>query len=353
MAKHLLLSFPMILTMFLIAARSPLRAQEDQCSSASSTFAETRAAAIEQEEAGRATKAVQLFEKAQTLCPQDSTNIRDLLQAEITVGEYDKAEPLARLLLFRQDTSELHFLLGTIAAAEKKTRDAAAQFQIAAEMNPSEENVFALGTSLMRLNIPAATTVLQYGLKNYPVSVKMHVALALALYAQDRDEEGALLLCKASDLDPSDVHPMEVLADTSIVPPSVRAQVERHLADLRRSHPADGLILFDEAMVRSGRWSGEHRSRSEGLIDQIKSALKLDPHLSKAFFELGALYDDEKDFRDEIAALKSAIDLDDKVEKYHYRLAFAYRQAGDMADYRRELALYESLHSEAMTRFAQ
>ena len=66
-------------------------------------------------------------------------------------------------------------------------------------------------------SIPSLATTFchQYALKTYPASVKVHVVLALAFYAQDGDEEGALLLCMASDLDPSDAYPMEVLADTS------------------------------------------------------------------------------------------------------------------------------------------
>ncbi len=333
-----------------MAATGAAQAKQADCSSASSAFAQMRAKADLEQKAGRTDQVVRLLAKAHASCPDDYGNSVDLIKAQITAGNQEDADHLARSLLLRRDTAELHFLLGTIAAVQKNTRDAAAQFQTAATMDSSEDNLFALGTTLIRLDFIAATTVLQYGLKMYPASVKMHVALALALYAQDRGEEGALLLLRASDLDPSDVHPMEVLADTGIVPPSVRPAAERQFADLRRRYPADGLILFDEAMVRSGRWSGEQAAPLGDLMDEIKAALKLDPHLSKAFFELGVLCDESKDFRGEISALKSAIELNPRVERYHFRLAFAYRQAGDLDAFKRELAIYEDLHRQATQR---
>ncbi len=69
--------------------------------------------------------------------------------------------------------------------------------------------------------------------------------------------EGAQLLCEAEDLNPSDPHPMEILADTEIVPPALAPKITSQLASLHKRYPNDGLILFDYTMVQSGRWSND------------------------------------------------------------------------------------------------
>lgn len=197
----------------------------------------------------------------------------------------------------------------------------------------------------MKVNFDAATSVLRYGLQKYPLSIKIHVALALALYAQDQADEGARLLCQASHLAPSDVHPMEVLSDTGVVPSGVRKDVEKHLEHLHRIFPKNGQILFDYAMATSGRWSGDKTDTSPALIEKLKTALAIDPRLVKADSELGAIYDETKDYANEIVVLKKAIALKPDDEHYHFRLAFAYRQAGDAMQFEKELSLYQTLHA--------
>ncbi len=308
-------------------------------------FTQYRAFAAERVRAGDFSGGRTMMEKAYELCPDYKVGF-DLANLDLNLGRSDAAEQLIDHLLRQKDTAELHELLGGIEASRKNVKEAAEQYQIAAQMKPSEDYVFAFGTSLIKVNFAAATKVLLYGLRTYPFSVKMHVGLALALYAQDRTDEGAKLLCDAANLDPSDLHPMEVLADTGTVPSALRPEVQRHLADLHKRYPDDGTILFDYAMVKAGRWSGEGTVVTPEFVSQLRAALALDPHLAKAFFELSAIDDQKKDFSAEIADLKSAIAIDPEDPAYHFRLAFAYRQAGDLAAFRDELARYQALHAK-------
>ena len=316
------------------------------CGVASKGFTGDRATAAEMIRAGDTAGALHMLEQASAICPGDYQNGVDLANLEMTAGENNAADSLINGLLKQTDTAELHEMLGTIQAKQENVKGAAEQFQIAARMEPSEDYVFAFGTALMKVNFGAASDVLRFGLEKYPSSIKMHVAMALALYAQDRTDEGAKLLCEAARLAPADVHPMEVLSDTGIVPPSLQAEVEGHLADLHRRYPRDGAILFDYAMVKAGRWSGSEAPASPELVSQLHAALTLDPHMEKAYFALSAIDDQRKDFQGEIAALKSAICIDPNVDQYHFRLAFAYRQAGDLSSFKDELARYRELHGK-------
>ena len=289
--------------------------------------------------------ALQVLKLQFARCPLESEIGRLLAETAIEQGEAGYAETVLRSMLSHADDAGLHSLLGRALQQGKHQADAAAQFQIAARMDPSEIHVFDFGASLMKVDVSAAQTVLQYGLTKYPRSIKVRVALALAMYAQGRTDEGAELLCSAADLDPLDVNPMEVLADTGIIPQAVQARAAERLDDLRKTHPHDGLLLFDYAMVQSGRWSGTKQPTSPELVSMLQSALILDPTLAKAHFELARIDEEAENVAGEIHELLEAIRLDPQSAKYHYRLAFAYRRAGDTEHSHEELLRYRTLHS--------
>ena len=320
---------------------------EDSCTDLSKEFSSVRFEATQQTTARNYAEAVKTLKYAFSLCPDNYDNARDLALAEIAAGDRDPAKLLLRQLILKQDRPEYHVLLGRLATDGKDYKEAAAEYQIAARAEPTESNIFDFGTALIKIDFSAATDVLEYGLRAYPSSVRMHVALALALYAQDRIEEGARLLCQASELNPLDAHPMEVLADTERVPPSVEPEAVKHLERLQNKYPTDGLILFDLAMIESGRWSGEDSATSPELIPLLKSALGLNPQLAKAYYQLALIYDEQARYADEIDALRRAIAIEPKSARYHYRVAFAYRASGDEASFHSELAMYAAVHGEA------
>jgi len=175
--------------------------------------------------------------------------------AEVEAGQYENAKTLVTSLLKQQDRAELHSILGNAEAAQKNYKAAAVEYQKAAEMDPSETRIFDFGMSLFHLDHNAAITILRYGMQEYPGSIKLHVALGTVLYADGKSLEGAQLLCEAEELNPSDPHPMELLAETEIVPPELAPRIISLFADLHKRYEHDGLILYDYTMVQSGRWS--------------------------------------------------------------------------------------------------
>jgi tetratricopeptide (TPR) repeat protein len=165
------------------------------------------------------------------------------------------------------------------------------------------------------------------------------------LYADGKSFEGAQLLCEAQELNPSDPHPMELLAETEIVPPELAPRVTSLFADLRKRYENDGLILYDYTMVQSGRWSNSTDPLPPHFVDSLEAALRLNPKLPQAYFELSLIAEQQKNYAEEIRLLKKAIALDPNKEEYHYRLAFAYRKSGDEAKFREELNEFQKLHS--------
>ena len=87
----------------------------------------------------------------------------------------------------------------------------------------------------------------------------------------------------------------------------------------------------------------EHLAKVESLLEK---AVHLDPRLGLAYLQLGILHSERKDFSDAIAAYRHAIEADSRMEEAHYRLAQAYRQAGDPSKAQAELKLYEQISKE-------
>jgi tetratricopeptide (TPR) repeat protein len=293
---------------------------------------------------GNVSGALELYRAAYSLCSSDYQNAHDLALTEFLAGDSDKAKALIAVLLQSQDRVELHSLLGRINTAEKDYKGAVLQYQAAAQADPSEENVFDYGTTFVRLDYGAAIKILRYGVDKYPGSVRLHVALGTALYALGQSDEGAAVLCRAEELDPSDPHPMEILAATEIVPPSLQQRVISFLADLQRRYPKDGLILFDYTLVKSGRWSGDQDAMPEHYADSMRAVLALNPELAQAHFQLALAYAHQGRYNDEIISLKKAIVLSPEKEEYHFRLASAYRKTGNNAGFDEEIAKFQRLH---------
>ena len=315
-------------------------------SAAQQDCSEKRAEALSLAKAGSSSRAVTLLTDLYSKCPSYD-NGRDLADAEVEAGQDESAKALATSLLQQENRAELHSILGKAEATEKNYKAAALEYQKAAEMAPSETNVFNFGMALFHLDHNAAITILRYGVQKYPDSVKLRVALGTVLYADGKSLEGAQFLCEAQELNPIDPHPMELLAETEIVPPEVASRVTALFADLHKRYEHDGMILYDYTMVQSGRWSNSNDPTPPHFADSLETALRLDPKLHQAYFQLSLLAEQQKNYAEEIRLLKRAIGLDPNKEEYHYRLAFAYRKSGDDAKFREELNEFQKLHGTA------
>lgn len=291
-------------------------------------------------------RVVTLLADLYSKCPSYE-NGRDLADAEVDAGQFKSAIALVTSLLQQQDSADLHRILGKAADTQKNYKAAALEYQKAAEMDPSETNVFNFGTALFRLNHNAAIKILRFGVEKYPDSVRLRVALGTVLYGDGKSLEGAQLLCEAQELNPADPHPMELLAETEIIPPELAPRITTLLANLHKRYKQDGLILYDYTMVQSGRWSNSPDSPPPDFAASLEAALKLNPKLPQPYFQLSLIADQQKNYAEEIRLLKKAVELDPDKQEYRYRLAFAYRKSGDKAKFREELNQFQKLHAAA------
>jgi tetratricopeptide (TPR) repeat protein len=235
--------------------------------------------------------------------------------------------------------ADLHRLKGDTAEKEGRSLEAVHEYQLAAEANPSEPNLFALGAELLlHRAFEPAIGVFSPGHHQFPASVRMAVGLSIATYDGGDTERGEQLLLQACEINPEDTTPylfMGRLQEAErIVLPGWIDKLHR-LASLAPSNP---LAHYYYAVALSKQTPA---SIDNAVVEaELKKAVDLDPKLGKAHLQLGILFAERKETSAAIAAFKKAIENLAFPDEAHYRLAQIYRQNGQTEKARDELALY-------------
>ena len=294
---------------------------------------------------GRASEAIPFLERAALLAPDDFGLSYAVAKAYTDAGKLDQAHDKIGDLLAHHDKSELHHLLGDVMEKQGHALEAVRAYQRAAELSPTEGNLFDWGSELLlhRASEPAVE-VFTRGTHLYPKSVRMLTALGVAWYARGSYDQAVQHLCAASDLDPSATGPYlfmgKIYATEKARPEAIEARLKR-FAKLQPENPFAN-YYYALALHRraAGSEAAENAARAEALLQK---AIRLDPTLATAQVQLGILYAERKDFARAIRSYQAAIAAAPKLEEAHYRLGQIYMLTGEKAKGRSELELYRQL----------
>jgi len=223
----------------------------------------------------------------------------------------------------------------------------ALEAQRMAEADPSEDNLFQYASSLMQLDYHSAETIYRYAIGKYPSSVRLHAGLASALEGQSQLDEADAELYRASELAPTDPHPLEFLVEGKYVPPALSQKVLNGLLRLRKLYPNDGLILFDYEMVLSNRYSDGSSPAPPDFVPILKKAIRLTPQLPEAYFQLSLVYEEKKDYADEAQTLRRAVQLSPRDSRFRFRLAMAYKRLGKDDLYLNEMSVFKQIQAQS------
>jgi Flp pilus assembly protein TadD/protocatechuate 3,4-dioxygenase beta subunit len=301
----------------------------------------------------------------------DESSLRDILarepdnfDANRQVGKLlaDKGNAAAALPYLQRAShlnsgnAELHHLLGDVDEKLQNPLEAVHEYQRAAELDPSEANLFDWGAELLAHRaLEPASEVFIKGNHLYPNSSRMLVALGVAWYARGSYERAAQSLMSASDLAPDDPTPYLFLGKIQSVEIAPSEGSVGRLARFARLQSDNALANYYYAV---GLWkqpaeandpaiSHDRLARVESLL---LKAVQLDPKLAAAHLQLGILYSQHGDFARAISAYREAIavdsNLDDRLAEMHYRLAQAYLRTGDKAKAQEELELHAALDEQ-------
>jgi len=266
----------------------------------------------------------------------------------------------------------LHHRLAEVEEKLGNPLEAVREYQRAAELDPSEPNLFDWGTELLTHRaLEPATEVFTKGNRLFPKSARMLIALGVSCYARGSYDEATRSLVEASDLAPNNPTPYLFLGRMQSVQATPSEDSVERLRRFAQLQPDNALAnyyyavsLWKESVIAAdtdaeAEHDAERVKRVESLLQK---ATHLDPKLGAAYLQLGILYSQRADFSSAISAYRRAIavgseavspeevkpqfaspQLDEKLDEAHYRLAQAYLRTGDKASAQEELQLHAEI----------
>ncbi len=272
----------------------------------------------------------------------------DLGFAWMQAGELDQAKQHIEAALKRTDTARLHNLLGEVDGRRGDNLEAAREYHRAAEMDPSEENIFDLATFLLQHKkyvgaLDDSIKFFRYGVAQYPRSSQMMVGLGVALYANSQYDEAVRVLCAAVDLDPNDRRPIQFLGRASRVSPELAQEVDRRLRDFAERYPDNAATNYFYALSLWERGGGNRGKDVDKIERLLKKAEALSPEWYEPHYQLGVVYEAEKRDLDAIREMDRAVEIDPEFFPAHFRLAVLYNKQGRKADAESEAAAVRRL----------
>ncbi|HMD48576.1 MAG TPA: tetratricopeptide repeat protein [Bryobacteraceae bacterium] len=238
--------------------------------------------------------------------------------------------------------ADLHHALAALEEKQGHALEAVRDYQRAAELEPSEANLFDWGSELLdHRAADQAVEVFTRAARLFPGSTRMLLGLAVALYSRGDYELAGTRFFEATDVKPSDQEPYLFLGRVSSSAITESPGFAERMERFARLHPENawanyyhGVQLFKQG----------HEERSQALLEK---AVQLDPHLGIAFLQLGAMFADRGDLAQAIGAYRSAVAASPSLAEAHYRLSQVYRKTGAAGDAQKEIEIYRQLQQDS------
>ena len=294
-------------------------------------------------------EAVAYLKRAQEINPSAYNNGYDLALAFEHLGNREQARQQLEELIRVNDTAELHSLLGVIEEKSKNFLASAAEFEKAARMDPSENNIFEWGTELLlHQTFEPAIEVFKAGLARYPQSSQMKVGFGVAQYGLGNFDAGAEAFLQASDMNPADRLPLIFLGKTyDNLSPAIKGQIISRLERFVQADQHDASVRYYYAMALWRQGGDVPEPARQALVESLlKTAAAFDASFADARLQLGILYANQHKFDEAIAQYEQALKINSENATVHYRLGQSLARTGATARAKEEFAEFERLRTQ-------
>jgi tetratricopeptide (TPR) repeat protein len=302
---------------------------------------------------GKPGDALVYLQSASRLEPHDHDNQYELALARANSGDYEHARVDLLALLSTpnepgQKTAEYHHLLAEVCEKLNDPLKGVKDYQLAAELDPSELYFFDWGAELLLHHAAEpAVEVFTKGNRLFPRSARMLAGLGASWYALGSYDKAVQRLGEASDLNPDDPDPYLFMGKMQAVETAPSEAITERLERFVRLQPENPFANYYYAVsVWRQRKSPQDMENFAQVKSLLEKAVQLDPALGLGYLQLGVLYSERKDFPNAVATYQRALAATPQLEEAHYRLAQAYRQTGELAKAQAELQLYEKISNE-------
>jgi tetratricopeptide (TPR) repeat protein len=238
--------------------------------------------------------------------------------------------------------AEAHRLKGESNERGGDPLGAVREFELAVELDPSEQNYFEWGTELLlHRAVSPAVVVLKKGTLAHPNSARMLAGLGAALYSGGSYEEAANALCRASDLEPENATPYMFIGKMEVTAATALPCGDEKLARFLKVQPGNAWANYYFGMVllkqeREAKSSADSQ-KAQSLLEK---AVAIDPKLGEAYLQLGVLAVARGENNRAVTLYTKAIEISPQLIEAHYRLSQVYKRIGKKVEADREIQLY-------------
>ncbi len=239
----------------------------------------------------------------------------------------------------------LHHALADSEEKQGNALEAVREYQLAAELESSEANLFDWGAELLkhRANEPA-TEVFIKGNRLFPRSARMILGLAAAWYARGSYDQAASRFFEACDLDPADPQPYMFLGKVESLEITQLPGYAERLKRFAERYPDNAWANYYFAVsLWKQRIAPEDTGTPARVRELLERAIRLDAGLGLAYLQLGVVYSSQGDSLHAIAAYRKSIDASPQLDEPHYRLGQTLARTGDQETARKELEVYQQM----------
>ncbi len=299
-------------------------------------------------QAGKMAEGRALLERAYQINPAAYDNGYDLAMADMLTGQLVHARAVVESLLKKKNTGELHNLLAQIDEKDGKFVAAANEYETAAHMDPTEDNLFDWGGELLlHRTYEPAIDVFRAASQRFPNSPRLLIGLGMAQYARGLYEDAIKALLKAADLDPTEPRCYLFLSKAYDSSPSQADDVIQRFQRYAQLEPNNARAQYYYAM---SLWKGKRADGSGLDVHEVESLLQrsiaLDGKTAEAYMQLGNLYADQHQYEKSVPEYVQALELNPNLPDAHYRLGTDYVHMGQKDRAQSEFAVYQKLRAE-------
>ena len=299
-------------------------------------------------QSGKLADAQPFLEEAYRIEPAAYGNGYDLAMSDFLLGKLEAARTVVQALLTRKNTGELHNLLGQIDEKDGKFVAAANEYETAAHIDPSEDNLFAWGSEmLLHRTYDPAISIFEKAASLFPKSPRILIGLGLALYSRGIYDKAVNALVAAADLNPRDARCYLFLSKAYNSSPLQADEVVERFRRYAELQPTSALAQYYYAV---SLWKG-HRTENMNFDPRsvealLNKAIALDDTFADAHLQLGNFYADQREYEKSIPQYQRALALDPNLADAHYRLGTDLVHVGQKADAQKEFELYQKLRAQ-------
>jgi tetratricopeptide (TPR) repeat protein len=240
---------------------------------------------------------------------------------------------------------DAHRLAGDSKEKDGDPLGAEKEYEAAVKADPSEENYFAWGAELLLYRAgPATVQVFAKGAQLHPLSERLRAGLGAAYYADGQYTEAAAQMCRASDLNPSNLQPYLFLGKMEKAAAEPLPCSEEHLKRFVDQQPGEALAHYYYALVLWKKARKAQDSSSFAVVEEhLIQAAKLNPSFAEVYVQLGLLHNARGQKGAALAQFQKAVTAQPDLSAAHYQLSLAYRRGGVAAKADDEMKTYERL----------